>query len=283
MGVKLVTDSTSYIPVDLQEELDITVVPLSVIFPDEQFYETEVDYNYFYNKIDSGGIIPTSSQPSVSEMYQPFRRLLEDGHDILGIFISSLMSGTYQSALSAREELLKEFPQAKITLLDSKTNCMALGYSVLEAARAAAQGQTLEQVSDLASDLIERMNFYFTPESLDYLQKGGRIGGAAALLGKILKIRPVLFVDNGRTNKHHTSRSFRGAINEILKIMDEDFQKRGLQHVIVHHINYPEKAQEISQLIKERYNVDASILPIGPVIGLHVGPGTIGLVYCTEK
>ena len=283
MGVKLITDSTSYIPVELQKELDITVVPLSVVFPDEQFYETEVDYDYFFNKIDTGGVIPTSSQPSVNEMYQPFRKLLEEGHDILGIFISSLMSGTSQSALSAREQLLEEFPNAKITILDSKTNCMALGYPVLEAARAAAQGQTLEQVSDMASSIIERMNFYFTPASLDYLQKGGRIGGAAALIGKILKIRPVLFVDNGRTNKHHTSRSFRGAINEILKIMDDDYKNRGLQHVIVHHINYPEKAQEIEQLVKERYNVDILVLPIGPVIGLHVGPGTIGLVYCTEK
>ena len=283
MGVKLVTDSTSYIPVELQKELDITVVPLSVNFPDEQFYETEVDYDYFYNKIDTSGIIPTSSQPSVGDMYESFRRLLEDGHDILGIFISSLMSGTSQSALSAREQLLEEFPQAKITILDSKTNCMALGYPVLEAARAVAQGQTLEQVSDLASGLIERMNFYFTPASLDYLQKGGRIGGAAALIGKILKIRPVLFVDNGRTNKHHTSRSFRGAINEILKIMDDHYQSRGLKHVMVHHINYPEKAQEIVQLVKERYDIDVSVVPIGPVIGLHVGPGTVGVVYCTEK
>jgi len=283
MGVKLITDSTSYIPVELQKELDITVVPLSVAFPDEHFRETEVDYNYFYNKIDTGGVIPTSSQPSVSEMYEPFRKLLEEGHDILGIFISALMSGTSQSALSAREQLLEEFPQAKITILDSKTNCMALGYPVLEAARAAAQGQTLEQVSEIAASTIERMNFYFTPESLDYLQKGGRIGGAAALLGKILKIRPVLFVDNGRTNKHHTSRSFRGAINEILKIMDADSQVKGLQHVIVHHINYPEKAQEIMQLVKEQYDVDVSVLPIGPVIGLHVGPGTIGIVYCTKK
>jgi len=283
MGVKVITDSTSYIPADLQKELDITVIPLSVNFPDENFLETEVDYDYFYHKIETGGVIPTSSQPSGGEMYQRFRHILEEGHDILAVFISSEMSGTYQTALSTREQLLEEFPQAQIAVFDSRTNCMSLGYPVLEAARAAAQGQSLDQISAAVSSLIKRMHFYFTPASLEYLKKGGRIGGAAALLGQVLKIRPVLFVDNGRTNVFRISRNFRGAINEMMNLLDRDFHQRGLKEIIVHHINYPEKAQEIGLLIKQRYNITAPILPIGPIIGLHVGPGTIGLVYCTEQ
>lgn len=283
MGVKLVTDSTSYISEALQRELDITIVPLSVSFPDEQFLETEVDYDYFYRKIETSGVIPTSSLPSVGDMHQYFSKIIKEGHDILAIFISSLMSGTYQSAMLARDQLIEEFPEAKITILDSKTNCMSLGYPVVEAARAAGKGHTLSQVSDLASELIERMNFYFTPATLEYLRKGGRIGGAGALLGKVLKIRPVLFVDNGSTNVFKISRSFKGAIKEILKILDRDFKQRGLKQVIVHHINFPEKAQEIAQLIKQSYDINAPILSIGPVIGLHVGPGTVGIVYCTEK
>ena len=283
MKTKVITDSTSYIPADLLEELDITVIPLSVHFPDESFLETEVDYDYFYQKIDTGGVIPTSSQPSAGEINRVFRRFLEEGRDILAIFLSSLMSGTYENALSSREQLLEEFPEARITVLDSRTNCMSLGYPVLEAARAAIQGHSLDKVSAIAAQLIPRMNFYFTPATLEYLRKGGRIGGAAALLGQILKIRPVLFVDNGSTNKYCTSRSFRGAISEIMNILDRDFQQKGLKQVIVHHINFPEKAQEIGQLIKQRYGFSVQILPIGPVIGLHVGPGTIGIVYCTER
>ena len=283
MVVKLITDSTSYIPIDLQEEFDIAVVPLSVNFPDESFLETEVDYAYFYKKVETGGVIPTSSQPSTGEMYRRFRLLVEKGYDIVAIFISSLMSGTYESALSVREQLLKEFPQAQINVLDSQTNCMSLGYPVLEAARAAARGLSFSEVSALASDLIKRMNFYFTPASLEYLKKGGRIGGAAALLGQILRIRPVLFVDKGATNVFRVARSFKSAINEMLNIMDRDYRQHGLRQVIVQDIDFPDKAKEVAQMIKQRYNLDAPIIPIGPIIGLHVGPGTIGLVYCTGE
>ena len=283
MNVKVITDSTSYIPRELQEELDINVIPLSVNFPDESFLETEVDYDYFYNKIETTGIIPTSSQPSGGEIYQQFKEFLEKGQDILAIFLSSLQSGTYQTALSIREQLLNEFPNAKIDILDSRFNSMALGYPVLEAARAAAQGFPLNQITALATDVIKRMNFYFTPSTLEYLKKGGRIGGAAALLGQIIKVRPILFVDNGDVGVNRISRSFNGAINEMLSILDRDFKQKGLQHVIVHHITFLEKAQELKQLIMDRYNISAPIMSIGPTIGLHVGPGSIGLVYCTEQ
>ena len=283
MGVKLITDSTSYIPIDLQKEFDITAIPLGVSFPDEFFLETEVDYDYFYRKIETEGVIPTSSQPSWGDLHQLFHQVAKEGRDIVAIFLSSLMSGTYHTALSVREDVLSEFPQANIAVLDSKTNCMSLGYPVLEAAKAAAQEQSFDEIVALASNLITRMNFYFTPATLDYLIKGGRIGGAAALLGQLLKMRPVLFVDDGSTNKHSTARSYRAAIDEIMKVLDRDFQQRGLQQVIVQHIDFPEKAEEVGALIHQRYGIVPPIVPIGPVIGLHVGPKTIGVVYCTER
>ena len=283
MTVKVITDSTSYIPADLRKEYDITEIPLSVNFPDESFLETEVDYDYYYNKIETEGIIPTSSQPSMGDMTQSFRKLLEQGHDVVAVFLSSLMSGTYEAAIGIRESLLKEFPERKIAIFDSRTNCMSLGYTVLESAKAAVKGFSLSQVSETASNLIQRMHFYFTPATLEYLRKGGRIGGAAALLGKVIKFRPVLFVDNGNVSVLRVSRSFRGAIDEIMKVLDRDFRSRGLTDVIVHHINFPEKALELKESIKERYGINAPVLPIGPVIGCHVGPGTIGLVYCTER
>ncbi|MDO4540432.1 MAG: DegV family protein [Syntrophomonadaceae bacterium] len=283
MSVKVITDSTSYIDPTLQKELDITVIPLSVNFPDESFKETEVDYDYFYNKIETTGIIPTSSQPSPGDIYNRFKALVEEGHEIVAMFISSLMSGTYETALAVRDRILSEMPNANIAVLDSKTNCMSLGYPVIEAARTALNGSSLCQVSDLASSLSERMHFYFTPASLEYLLKGGRIGGAANLISHVLKIRPILFVDNGRTNVYRISRNFRGAVDEILKKVDKDYKNKGLRQVFVHHINYPEKAVEIAAKLKERYGMEAPILSIGPIIGLHVGPGAVGVVYCTES
>ena len=283
MGVKLVTDSTSYIPLDVQETLEISVIPLSVNFPDESFLETEVDYSYFYNKIESSGVIPTSSQPSVGDMEACFRRILDGGHDIVAIFISAQMSGTYEAAVGMREQLVKEYPDAGFAIYDSKTNCMSLGHPVVESAKAAKEGRSFDEVCELAVSLIARMHFYFTPATLDYLQKGGRIGGASALLGRVLKIRPVLFVDEGSTNVYRKARGFQGAINEILKRMDSDIQDRGIAQIIVMHIHYQDKAEEIAQTIEERYGIAAPILPIGPVIGLHVGPGTIGIVYCTDR
>ncbi len=284
MTVKLITDSTSYIDKKTLEDLDITMIPLSVHFPDESFQETAVDYEYFYAKIASSGIIPSSSQPPQEELYNAFEKIISQGNEALGIFISKEMSGTYDSALKARERILQKYPDAVIEVLNSGSNCMSLGFPVLEAARAALKGNPLHEVLATARQTISRMHFYFVPVSLEYLRKGGRIGGAAALLGSILNIKPILFVNKeGKTDLLEKIRGSKAAINRLLSLLDKDFHTSGLKHVIVHHINAPEKARELARTIAARYSLDIPITSIGPVIGLHVGPGTVGIVYCTQK
>jgi DegV family protein with EDD domain len=283
MSIKVITDSTSYIDPLMQRDLDITVIPLSVHFPDESFRENEVDYDYFYRKIDREGIIPTSSQPPQGEIEAIFHGYVAQGHSVLAIFISSAMSGTYNAALSARAIIQQEYPLAQIEIIDSRTNCMAMGLMVLAAAQAVQAGKPLPEAAAVARETLLRTKFYFVPAGLEYLKKGGRIGGAAALLGSLLQIKPILYVLNGKTAVLEKTRGTRAAINRMLGLLDYDVKHHGLSRVVVHHISCPDKAAELAQAIKIRYDLDPAVLPIGPVIGLHVGPGTLAVIYTTEN
>lgn len=283
MAVKLVTDSTSYIDQATQNELDIKVVHLSVHFPDESFDETTVAYDYFYNKIERDGIIPTSSQPTLGEIYTAFKEIVSQGNEVLGIFISSLMSGTYDSALSAKKMILEEFPQASIEIMDSQTNSMALGVQVIEAAKAAQAGKAMAEVIATHQYYRERVHFYFVPASLNYLIKGGRIGGASAIIGSFLHIRPILYVNNGMTDVFDRVRGTARAVKRMLHILEEDAKKHGIKHLLVHHINDAKRGQELADKLSRQYHRPVPCLPLGPVIGLHVGPGTVSIVYTTEE
>ncbi len=283
MSIKIVTDSTAYLTADLQKEYDLTVVPLSVIFPDESFKETEVDYDYFYSKIDREGIIPTSSQPSQGEMEDAFNRLLDEGHEIMAIFISGDLSGTCQSAYGARQAILQVNPTARIEILDSRTTCMAMGFIVLAAAQAAREGKSLEEVAAAARTMQGRTGIYFVPATLEYLKKGGRIGGAAALLGSLLQIKPILYLSHGKVDVLEKARGTKAALETILEVGDREYQTRGLSQAVVVNVVAEAKAAELAAEIRRRYGLEASITPIGPVIGLHVGPGTLGIVYVTQR
>ncbi|MGI6597088.1 MAG: DegV family protein [bacterium] len=283
MAVKLVTDSTSDIHRQTQRELDITVIPLTVHFPDESFVEGEVPLDYFYDKLDRSPVIPTSSQPSQGEIQAVFGRLLAAGHDILAIFLSSRISGTYETALGAKEAILKECPEAKIEIIDSLNTAMALGYPVIEAAKEAQTGKSLAEITKLARQSVERMRFYFIPATLEYLRKGGRIGSAAALVGSILDLKPILYYANGLTAVAKKVRSMRAAVQHMLGILEADSKAHGLQAVIVQHINNLNQAKEVAQTILDRYGLAAPIVAVGPVVGLHVGSGTIGIIYCLAR
>ncbi len=163
--------------------------------------EGHISLEYFYSKLEKSPpvIPPTSSQPSSGDIQVVFERLIAQGHDIIAIFLSSKISGTYENALSARETILKQYPDAKIEIIDSLNTAMALGYPVIEIAREAQAGRPFEELTQYARQLIDRMRFYFVPATLEYLRKGGRIGSAAALVGSILDLKPVLYYANGLT------------------------------------------------------------------------------------
>ena len=281
MGIKIVTDSTSYLPEDLCTTYDISIVSLNVILDGVSTRETELSNTHFYTQMASSNEIPTSSQPIPDEMLTTFENIIKEGHSILGIFLSSEMSGTYASSHLIRQMLLEKYPNATIELFDSLTNCMQMGFVVLEAAKAAMTHQSMEEVLARAAYVRAHSRFIFTPEVLTYLQKGGRLGGAAALLGTFLQIKPILTVSKeGKTDVFTKVRTKKKAVSKLIDILLEDIKSPGnLEELIVHHINCEEEGLALASTLEEKLHKPIRIQSIGPVIGLHVGPGSIGIAY----
>ena len=282
MAVKIVTDSTSYISEDLKKKHDISIVSLSVIFENKEFKEILIENESFYGKLDKSLSIPTSSQPSLVEMYNIIENQVRDNNEVVGVFLSSDMSGTYSNACLAKSMILENYPNALIEIIDSRSNCMQLGFAVLTAAIASQQGKSINEVVDIVKDNIKRSRFLFIPDNLEYLKKGGRIGGASALLGTIFQIKPILTVVDGKTELFNKVRTKKRAIQTMIDKFIEDITKHGLGEVMIHHINDVEGALAFAKEVEERIGRKIDIAPIGPVIGTHVGPGALGIVYYTE-
>lgn len=282
MAIKIVTDSTSYIPEEFINKYDISVVSLNVIMNGESIREVDLDNETFYSKMEESTEIPSSSQPSPDEIYNTFEKIIKEGNSIVGIFISSDMSGTVSSANLIKNMLLEKYPTAHIEIVDSRSNCMQMGYVAIEAAKAAAAGKSMEEVIDVCTSIINNSRFLFTPDTLDYLKKGGRIGGASALLGTLFQIKPILTVCDGKTTVFTKVRTKKKAVDTLVTTLVNDLQGKELGGVIVHHINCQDEGLSLAAKIKKQLGVDVQIDTIGPIIGLHVGPGSIGVAYFTK-
>jgi len=282
MAVQILTDSTSYLPENTRNELNIRMVSLNLSFGNDSMREIDIDNKTFYSMMAAKGI-PTSSQPSIGEMYQEMISAIEMGDSLCCIFLSSDMSGTISTAQIVKAMVLEKYANAQIEIIDSRSNCMQLGFAAVIAARAAKAGKTLEQVKEAALDNIKRSRFLFIPENLEYLKKGGRIGGASALIGNFLKIIPILTVEDGKTTILMKVRTKNNAVIAMVDRMMQDLSMYGLGEIVILHINCIGEAIELAKIIKEKLKVDINVMDIGPVIGLHVGPGAIAIAYYTEK
>ena len=282
MAIKIVTDSTSYISDEYIKKYDIKLVSLNVIINGVSSREIDIENEVFYEEIKNSKEIPKSSQPIPNEMLNTFKEIVKDGDSIVGIFLSSKMSGTYSNANMIKDMILEDYPDAEIHILDSKTNCMQMGFAVIEAARAASEGKSINEVINAANHVINNSRFLFTPETLEYLKKGGRIGGAAALFGNVLQIKPILTVVNGETSVFKKVRTRKKAIEEIVKTVLEEIESKGLGDIVVHHINCQEDGLKLAKALENKLGKKVDIQSIGPVIGVHVGPGSIGIAYYTK-
>lgn len=283
MAVKIITDSTSYLTEAVKKAYDIRVITLSVVFEDEVIEELNISNEAFYQKMASVNYFPTSSQPSIEAMRKMFEAVVSAGDDLVAVFISSEMSGTYQSAVMVKNQLLEDYPKANIEIVDSRANCMELGFQAINAAKVAQAGGTFEEVVEATHYTLKRSRFVFTPETLDYLRKGGRIGMAKAMLGNVLKLKPILTVADGHTSPVTSVRTRNKSLDKLIQLFDEDVKAFGLSDFVIHHINCEDSAKELADKLQQKTGLVADIVSIGPVVGVHVGPGAMGIVYVTEE
>lgn len=280
MSVKIIADSTCYLPQEYIDKYKVAIVSLNVLLNGTSYRETDLSNDWFYNEMSKSATIPTSSQPSIEDLYNTVETEIKAGNDVVGIFLSSDMSGTFSTSNLVKNMILENYPDANIEMLDSRSNCMQAGFAVLEAAKAAYENKPLDKVISIAKSVIENSRFIFVPDTLEYLKKGGRIGGAAALFGSLLQIRPILTVEDGKTTVFTKVRTKKKAIDKIINTILEQNSKSPIKGLIVHHINCESEGQELADRLKSSLGLDnVKIQSIGPIIGLHVGPGSIGIAY----
>ncbi|MDI6843680.1 MAG: DegV family protein [Anaerosomatales bacterium] len=282
MAVRVVTDTTSYLPDSEVERYGIRLVPLSVTLDGVTYVERVADDAFYQALLKSKGF-PTTSQPSAATIAEVFKAIVERGDEVVAVFLSSDMSGTYSTALLARDMVREEIPEARIEVVDSRSNCMELGFAVLAAARAAEQGAGAQEAARAAAEMTLHTRFVFVPDTLEYLRRGGRIGGASALIGTLLQIRPILTVVDGKTDVFAKVRTKHKAMTEIVAALKRDAEAKGLVDVVAHHIADEEEGRQLAAMAAEAVGREVPVIAVGPTIGTHVGPGSVGLVYVTEK
>jgi DegV family protein with EDD domain len=276
--IVLVTDSTADISATVREEFGIEMVPLKVHFGDETFLDAiTIESAEFYEKLAQAEALPTTSQPSPVDFVDTYKRLAAEDPEIqiISIHLSSALSGTYQSAVLA-QSLLNE--KVDITIVDSKSASYGLGMLVVAAAKAAREGKSKEECLELVQSLRAAMKLYFLVDTLEFLQKGGRIGKAAALFGSLLNIKPILTVDDeGEVSSVEKIRGQRKAMAKIIELLQADFSGKEID-VMMAYSGSRAAADELSVMIKEKFTVnELGFTSLGPVIGTHIGPGAVAV------
>ncbi|MFN3308420.1 MAG: DegV family protein [Anaerolineales bacterium] len=277
--VAIVTDSTAYIPQNFLDEYQITVAPQVLIWGD-QTYEDGVDIQpeEFYRRLKTAAVMPTTSQVTIPNFHKIFQNLLDQGKEILAILISTKLSGTIDSAIQAKGML----PGAPIEIVDSYTTAMAMGFQVLTVARAAKAGANLEECKRLAEEVRNHTGVVFAVDTLEFLHRGGRIGGGSRFLGTALNIKPLLEVTGGRVEAVERVRTRKKSLLRLAEIIEERTRGKSPIRLATLHANAAEEAQELLDELSRRLNpVETIFSTVSPVIGTHAGPGTVGIAYLT--
>ena len=281
MAVKLITDSTCDLPKELAEQWDIMVVPCNVHF-DDQVYKDGVDIgpDEFYHRLVEAPRLPTTAQPSINDFVEVYRPLLDEGHDVVSVHLSAKFSGTLNSAYQAKDAITSgesgtAVDSARIQIIDSQLTSMSLGMVALEAAGAISEGGDSETVARVAGEAIERSHCYFLLDTLEYLQKGGRLGKASAFLGSLLSIKPILTIRDGEAHPVERARTRSRGLRRLLEIV------HGLGAVSRLSVLYSTGVEE-AEAFRDRLD---DLIPagqivmarFGPVVGTYLGPGALGV------
>jgi DegV family protein with EDD domain len=273
MAVKIVTDSLSDITSDLAEKLGVEVVPLTVLFGHESYLDrVTITTDQFYHRLVNDTVWPTTTQPTPAAFAKVYDDLAKEADEILVITLSSKLSGTYESAMSARN-LTKG--KARIEVIDSKTVAMGLGLIVISAAEAANKGANLDQLVELVHDAMDRSHFIVYFDTLTYLAKGGRIGKAKELLGSVLSIKQILTVKDGEMAPLTRKRSLAAGMDYLYNFMT------GIPNaelMAVEHTTTPDVADKLAERLKAGFPEEKIYRStVSPVLGVHGGPGAIAV------
>lgn len=273
----ILTDSSAYLPDDLVQQLGIHVIPLTVIFGEEMLLDVvEINISEFHRRLSEGPIHPSTTQPNPEDFTIFFDKLADNYDGIVAILISSELSGTVNSALVAMEA----YDRIPVRVIDSRSTSMGLGLAVLAAARAASEGKSMDEVEQAARDVCAKVKVLFVVDTLEYLHKGGRIGGASRFLGTALGLKPLLHLNDGRVDALERIRTKRKAIERMLELAAEYFNGQPV-HMSVIHAAVPEEAEALKSTVQERFNcIDLHITDLSPAIATHAGPGTLGIAIC---
>jgi DegV family protein with EDD domain len=275
--IGIVTDSTAYLDKEYVERYDIKVVPLKVILNDISYREgVDISNEDFYNRLKKAEVFPTTSQPSVGEFLDAYQEMSQRYDRLISIHISEGISGTCDAARSAASEM-GDYP---IEVIDSRFTAGLLGLIAVELARARDQGKGMEELKELASKVIGSSVLMFMVATLEYLHRGGRIGGAQALFGSMLRVKPILFID-GTIDVLERVRGTNKALDRLVEIAADKAGGRKVR-LGISHVEDLDRMRELMGKVTEALNYDPDDVMIsqtGPVIGAHVGPGTAGLGF----
>lgn len=276
--VKVVTDSLSDIPPALVQELGITVVPLLVRFGND-VYRDRVDLTMaeFHKKLTATTTLPSTSQPAIGVFEETYSTLAKETDEIFSIHVIGALSGTFNSAAAAAHNIA----QAAIRVVDSQSVSMGLGWLAVLAARAAKEGKNLDQIDRLVADSLRRVHIIAMLDTLEYAQRGGRLGKGAALAGSLLNVKPILSITDGEVVPVEKPRTQQRALERIVDIA---FASGPIQEIAVIHAAAPEQAEQLREMLsKTLVEADIVVAETGPVLSAHTGPGAVGVAWITGK
>jgi len=281
---RIVTDSTTDLPQNLVDDMDITVIPMDFKLGENSYRdypdEHELSSHEFYTRIAAEEEASTT-QIGITVFADTFERYLKEGLDVLYIGFSSGLSGTYNNSVIAAKELREKYPERKIITVDSLSASMGEGLVVYYAVMQKRSGAKIDEAAAWVENNRNRLHHWFTVDDLNHLKRGGRISGTSALVGTMLGIKPVLhFDDRGHIIFMQKIRGRRQSLDTLIKHMEKTSENPGQQTIFISHSDSLESAEYVARQVKSKFGVGKiEIAPIGPVIGVHTGTGTVALFY----
>lgn len=276
----MVTDSTAYLTDEQCEKYSIYRLPLSVLMGNDVIEETNIDNATFFERVKSMDGLPTSSQPAIGQAVVLFNELSKNYDAVISVHLSSELSGTYSSiaSLGSIYEGLNVYPY------DSGISCSAQGYFVLEAARMASEGASVEEIFQKFEKMQATLRAYFVVDDLNHLVRGGRLSNGSAMIGSLLKIKPILYFEDKKITVFEKIRTKKKALKRIEQLLGEDVAKGYPIVATVIHANVEQEAVEWLEELKRRYPlIRYELSYFGPVIGTHLGEGALGLTWIEDQ